>query len=70
MKSASRRLPYEKRKSPFAADPGDPAEYRSDAECRKVWFAPLYIRAVGGGKMRQITPRLSSVTGADWRKEE
>ena len=58
---------YEKRKSPFAVAPGDPAEYRSDAAYRLVWAAPLYVRAAGG-PMKQITPRLSYVTGADWRK--
>ncbi len=63
--------PYEKRKSPlYAVDPGASAQERSDAEYRKVWFAPLYVRATAGGKMQQITPRLSYVTGADWRKEK
>ncbi len=38
------------------------------AKHRMVWTAPLYIRATAGGPMHQLTPRLSWVTGADWRK--
>ena len=34
---------------------------------RLVWSAPLYVRAAAGGPMRPLTPRLSWVTGADWR---
>lgn len=36
-------------------------------DVRTVWNAPLYIRATNSGPMRQLTPRLSWVTGADWR---
>ncbi|MGI4788774.1 MAG: TolB family protein [Janthinobacterium lividum] len=56
--------PYEKRKEPY------PVQYfgQTDARYRSVWFAPLYVRAAAGGPMKQITPRLSYVTGADWRK--
>ena len=43
-------------------------EHRAGHEDRLVWFAPLYVRAASGGKMQQITPRLSYVNGADWRK--
>lgn len=43
-------------------------EHRPGREDRLVWVAPLYVRAAGGGPMRQITPRLSYVMGADWRK--
>lgn len=53
--------PYEKRKHPY--DLGWP-----DGHYRMVWSAPLYVRAASGGKMRQLTPRLSYVDGADWRK--
>ena len=56
--------PYEKRPLPYpSTGPND-----VDAKYRMVWYAPLYIRATSGGSMRQITPRLSWVTGADWRK--
>ena len=56
--------PYEKRKEPY------PAKYFDwpDAAYRMVWFAPLYVRAAAGGPRKQITPRLSFVTGADWRR--
>ncbi len=45
-------------------------EKRPDGRDRLVWFAPLYVRAAGGGPMRQLTPRLSWVIGADWRKDK
>ncbi len=61
---------YEKRRQPYAVEPGASAEERSGDEYRQVWSAPLYVRAASGGKMRQLTPRLSYVTGADWRKEK
>ena len=56
--------PYERRKEPY------PVEYFDwpDAAYRMAWFAPLYVRAAAGGKMKQLTPRLSYVTGADWRR--
>lgn len=55
----------------FCAAPGRDTtfyEHRQGREDRLVWVAPLYVRAAGGGKMQQITPRLSYVNGADWRK--
>ena len=61
--------PYEKRKVPYTVRAGAAVEERSEDKYRTVWAAPLYVRAAGGGKMRQLTPRLSYVTGADWRKE-
>ena len=60
--------PYEKRPSPYAADPDATAQERLGEAYRLVWSAPLYVRAAAGGPMKQITPRLSYVTGADWRK--
>jgi hypothetical protein len=54
------KTPYEKRP---LADEGGPL-----AEGRTVWTAPLYVRAIKNGPMRQLTPRLSLVTGADWRR--
>ncbi len=45
-------------------------EKRPGRKDRLVWFAPLFVRAAGGGPMRQLTPRLSYVTAADWRKEK
>lgn len=58
--------PYDKRRQAHLAQGFDQV-----AEAyRLVWSAPLYVRAAGGGKMQQITPRLSYVTGADWRKEK
>lgn len=39
-----------------------------DKRERDVWSAPLFIRATAGGPMTPLTPRLSYVTGADWRK--
>ena len=59
--------PYEKRKEPYAIPKGALADEITDAEYRMVWFAPLYVRATAGGPMRQLTPWLSIVTGADWR---
>jgi len=59
--------PYEKRKVPLPVDTRESAKERSGDEFRMVWVAPLFIRAASGGKMQQITPRLSYVTGADWR---
>lgn len=60
--------PFEKRREPLAVETGASQEQRDEARYRTVWAAPLYVRAAGGGKMRQITPRLSWVTGADWRR--
>ncbi len=62
--------PYKKRSEPFPIRHGASAEERAEDEYRTVWFAPLYVRAAAGGPMKQITPRLSYVTGADWRKEK
>ena len=50
--------PYEKR----------PYPYVDGGNVRTVWAAPLYIRAAAGGPMRQLTPRLSWVIDADWRR--
>lgn len=58
--------PYEKRKEPYLVQDFG----QTDAQYRTVWFAPLYVRAAAGGPMKQITPRLSYVTGADWRREK
>ena len=56
-------VPYEKRRYPFKdAIPND-----VEGKYRMVWSAPLFVRATSGGPMRQITPRLSWVTAADWR---
>ena len=56
--------PYEKRKVPYSVQ-----DYgQTIARYRLVWSAPLYVRSASGGKMRQLTPRLSYVDGADWRK--
>jgi len=56
--------PYQKRKMPYSV------QYygQTVAQYQMVWSAPLYVRAARGGKMQQITPRLSYVDGADWRK--
>ena len=59
-----------KRKEPYAVKTGASAEEREEDLYRIVWFAPLYVEAAGGGPMRQLTPRLSCVTGVDWRKEK
>ena len=59
--------PYEKRRFPFAVRKGASAEERAEDDYRTVWSAPLYIRETNGGPMRQLTPRLSWVIGADWR---
>ncbi len=49
----------------FAVAPGrDTTNYDGK---RSVWYAPLFVRAAASGPMRQITPRLSDVIGADWR---
>ena len=56
--------------SHFCTAPGRGTDFythRPDGTDRTVWTAPLYVRATSGGKMRQLTPRLSYVTGADWR---
>lgn len=60
--------PYEKRRYPYDVERGTSADDRVVAHYRLVWFAPLYVRATHGGPMRQLTPRLSYVTGADWRR--
>ena len=60
--------PYEKRRYAFAVQKGASAEERTEDEYRLVWSAPLYVRASAGGSMWALTPRLSWVTGADWRK--
>lgn len=60
--------PYEKRRFPFAVRKGASAEERAEDEYRTVWNAPLYVRATSGGPLRQLTPRLSWMTGDDWRK--
>lgn len=60
---------YEKRRQPYALERDASKQDRDDAEYRQVWVAPLYIQAAGG-PMRQLTPNLSYVTGADWRKVE
>ena len=44
--------PYEKRREPYSLQYFD----EIDAQYQSVWFAPLYVRSVSGGKMRQITP--------------
>lgn len=59
---------YDRRRYPFAVPKGATPQERAEDEHRLVWSAPLYIRAAGGGPMRALTPRLSWVTGADWRK--
>ena len=61
-------MPYEKRKVPLPVDPSESAKERSGDKYLMIWIAPLYVRIVAGGPMKQITPRLSYVTGADWRK--
>lgn len=61
--------PYEKRRNPLAVRTGASAAERAEDEYRSVWFAPLFIRDIEGGPMRQLTPRLSWVTGADWRRK-
>jgi hypothetical protein len=60
--------PYERRREPRTIRKDASSEERSNTEYVKVWFAPLYVRATAGGPMKQLTPRLSWVTGADWRK--
>ena len=59
---------YDRRRYAFAVRKGATARERAEDEHRLVWSAPLYIRAASGGPMRALTPRLSWVTGADWRK--
>ena len=57
--------------SRFCTAPGrstTPYEKGARDNYRTVWSAPLYLRATRGGPMRQLTPRLSWVTAADWRK--
>ena len=57
--------PYERRRVSYSSD-----EYYGSVarKYRLVWFAPLCVRATAGGPMRALTPRLSWVTGADWRR--
>ncbi len=62
-------VPYDRRRDPPPAQPGETPEDKIAREHRLVWAAPLLVRAAGGGPMRQITPRLSYVTGADWRRK-
>jgi len=61
-------IPYQKRHDPFAVSKDASPEERVAGEYRLVWSAPLYIRATVGGPMRALTPRLSYVMGADWRR--
>lgn len=60
--------PYEKRKYPFGVQKNASAEEITEAENRLVWTAPLYVRAAAGGPKRALTPRLSWVIDADWRR--
>ncbi len=61
-------VPYDRRRDPPPAEAGETPEAKIARLYRLVWAAPLLIRAAGGGPMRQLTPRLSYVTGADWRR--
>lgn len=61
-------VPYDRRRDPPPAEAGETPEAKIARLYRLVWAAPLLIRAAGGGPMRQLTPRLSCVAGADWRK--
>jgi len=59
--------------SRFCTAPGrDTTSYekRAGRDDRTVWAAPLYVRKITDGPMRALTPRLSWVTGADWRKDK
>lgn len=62
-------VPYDRRRDPPPPPPGETPEDKIAREYRLVWAAPLLVRAAGGGPMRQLTPRLSYVTGADWRRK-
>lgn len=62
-------VPYDRRQYPPPAQPGETPEDKIAREYRLVWAAPLFVRAAEGGPMRQLTPRLSYVTGADWRRK-
>lgn len=62
-------VPYERRRDPPLAEPGETPEGRVERQYRLVWAAPLFVRTAGGGPMRQLTPRLSYVAGADWRRK-
>ena len=62
-------VPYDRRPDPPPAEPGETPEDKTARLYRLVWSAPLFVRAAGGGPMRQLTPRLSYVIGADWRKK-
>ena len=59
---------YEKRPQPYAVEKGASKDDVTVAEYRQVSVAPLSVRATAGGPMRQLTPRLSEVEAADWRK--
>lgn len=59
---------YEKRKEPLETLKGASPYEITQAQYRQVYSSPLFVRATAGGPLRQITPRLSFVTGADWRK--
>ena len=61
--------PYDRRRDPPPPLPGETPDDKYWREHRLVWAAPLFVRAAGGGPMRQLTPRLSYVIGADWRRK-
>ncbi len=61
-------VPYKKRRWAFPETLGEPADERITDEYLMVWATPLFVRATQGGPTRQLTPRLSWVTAADWRR--
>ena len=63
-----RLIPYEKRREPYKAYKNDTSWDKIRNKYLIVESVSLYVRAVGGGKMQQLTPILSCVDGADWRK--
>lgn len=60
---------YDRRRDPPPPQPGETPDDKATREHRLVWAAPLFVRAAEGGPMHQLTPRLSYVTGADWRRK-
>ena len=62
-------VPYDRRRDPPSAEPKETPEDKVARLYRLVWAAPLFVRAAEGGPTHQITPRLSYVSGADWRRK-